>query len=248
MLASLTATAAASLAGPVTDTAAQVAVRLCKRAPQILFHSPKMEENEAKQSHAMQTATVIRERLRRARDGQWLELINDLSRECMNHMEELQQAEEAKAKAAGVGAGSPEVFRERDSDELMQQAAQAATIRARTGSYRSAVSILTSGPPVPPGPETDKLVRDLFRSSEPTADEHADFQRALAEAAATPRRKRLRVTMRMVGKQAAAIRPAAGTGGSGWRNSYIQLTYADPAGPAALQAWSQVWAYGDVSP
>ncbi|CAK0827898.1 unnamed protein product [Prorocentrum cordatum] len=79
------------------------------------------------------------------------------------------------------------------------------------------------------------------------ADESA-LREALAAAAAIPMKKRSKVTLRLVGRQAAAIKPAAGCGPSGWRNSYILCAYSDPDGPRALAEWSSRWARGAISP
>ena len=48
--------------------------------------------------------------------------------------------------------------------------------------------------------------------------------------------------------QARVIKPAAGPGPTGWRNSYIQLIHAEPAGPEALLHWAQAWAQGSFEP
>ena len=75
-----------------------------------------------------------------------------------------------------------------------------------------------------------------------------EFQMLLREAAQLPASKRLKATLRLVGRQVAGLKPAAGPGPSGWRNSHVQCVYADPAGPEALASWVQIWASGTVSP
>ena len=59
-----------------------------------------------------------------------------------------------------------------------------------------------------------------------------------------PQRSRLRVTGRFISRQVARIKPAAGAGPSGWRNSHLQCIYAHADGPAGLAAWCAAWADG----
>ena len=56
------------------------------------------------------------------------------------------------------------------------------------------------------------------------------------------------MNLRVTGRQVANLKPAAGPGGSGWRNSHVQCLYADPAGPSSVMMWAQIWANGSISP
>ena len=81
-----------------------------------------------------------------------------------------------------------------------------------------------------------------------TEQKEVEFRAGLTDAQSIAQARRLQVSLRLVGRQVAAIKPAAGPGPSGWRNSFIQLLYTDPAGPAALQGWAQAWASAAVAP
>jgi hypothetical protein len=82
----------------------------------------------------------------------------------------------------------------------------------------------------------------------PSDEARHELQMLLRDAARLPAAKRLKATLRLVGRQVAGLKPAAGPGPSGWRNSHVQCVYADPAGPEALASWVQAWASGAVSP
>ena len=51
-----------------------------------------------------------------------------------------------------------------------------------------------------------------------------------------------------IARRVAASKLNAAPGPSGWRNTYLSLIMAAKGGPQALQAWSQAWASGAVSP
>ena len=155
----------------------------------------------------------MRRRVGLARAGNWEQLIKDRL---------LAQVAESCRLQSG---------RSNAEDSMTQARAQAAALRARTGSLRGASALLFGGAPVPPGPETDAAIQNLFHSSARTGQQERELQSALAEVDAIPQKRCLRVNLRMTGRQVASLKPAAGPGGSGWRNSHIQCLYADPGGP-----------------
>ena len=163
----------------------------------------------------------------------------------------VQQALDDLARLRATSVRAPAAASNRPpaaEEEVSPQAAQAAAARYRCGSIRAARATLVGGLPVPPGPDADAAVQSLFRTEPLVAEEKARLEKALAAAAGLPERRRLRVTNRMVGRQAAAIAAAAGPGPSGHRSSYIQCLYAHLDGPACLRRWCQVWAAGAISP
>ena len=210
---------------------AETAHLLLRNAPQLLLH---WQSNQPQQPEDMASAgciaAAIEKRLSLARNGQWDDLIKDY----------LAAPAPPRSPGAQASAGADE--------PLSQARAQAAALRARTGSLRGAASLLTGGAPVPPGPETDDAIKGLFHVSARNAQQQDDLRDVLADIDAIPQKKRLRINLRMAGRQVASLKPAAGPGASGWRNSYIQCLYADAAGPTSIMAWAQIWASGEISP
>ena len=107
---------------------------------------------------------------------------------------------------------------------------------------------MIGGAAVPPGMEADDGVKALFHTEDVGEAERLQLEELIEAAMALPKRKRLRATLRLVGRQVAIIKQAAGPGPSGWRNSHISCLYSDPAGPRALLQWCSLWAQGDISP
>ena len=240
-LAALLQRAAATAAAPKHDTTAELAQLLCKHGPQLLLRPPPEVDDPdgstwGQAGRGAKVTTTIRARLQLARQGSWLELARRLRDDYEASLR--RRRDDARQRPPGAQQAEP---------ELSRAEAQAAATRARTGSTKGAAGILTRGPAVPPGEGTDEAVRALFQTEERTANDEQELRGLLAKAMATPARKKLAVTLKLVGGQAAAIRPAAGPGGSGWRNSYIQAVYAAPAGPQALQQWAGAWASGQVA-
>ena len=226
------------------DKRAEVAHRLCRAAPQLLLRKPSTSRDDADEedvhpSPAGETTTatsIIRERVKLALAGKWKELVSQL-------LEDV-EADREKAATSRRPAQGP-----RDENgNLTKRAAQAAVVRARSGALRAAASALLGGPPVPPGPDTDAAVKALFRTEPLDQQKKRALDQALDAAAGIPPRRRLRVTHRLVGHQVCALKAAAGTGPSGWRNSHIQCVYADSDGPRCLAAWFSVWAHGQIQP
>ena len=223
--------AALTLAAHPGDMAAEEAQLLCKHAPQLLLHMLRTSDQAAADPRAAAScATVLKQRLLMAREGQWVRLAGDLLSR-LREEADIERSNGDLAQQSAVG-------------ELNEHRAQQAVLKARSGNLRAAAAILIGGPAVPPGEQTDAQIQQLFHTSQPSDHDQRELREAIAVVDALPQRSKLKPTLRQVGRQAAAIRPAAGPGGSGWRNSYIQAVYADPDGPAALQAWSHAWAQG----
>ena len=62
--------------------------------------------------------------------------------------------------------------------ELTDATLHAAAVKSRHGPNKGACQILTGGPPVPPGPETDAKARSLFRTQPLGAVETGELPRA----------------------------------------------------------------------
>ena len=236
----LVADAAATADSTQGDARAERAHRLCRVAPQLLLRAPSNTHGHADaadphcEAKKPTMASIIRERLKLAQQGSWARLVEAC-------LEDLGNAERCHVERARLGP--------RDADgKLTPAAAQAAAVKARTGSLRSAAAMLTGLPAVPPGRDTDMAVEALFRTTRLTEEEQADFDSAITAAAGISQRARIRVTARLVGQQVAFIKLAAGPGPSGWRNSYLQAIYGVPDGPTALCRWCSVWAQGSIAP
>ena len=78
-----------------------------------------------------------------AADNQWLKLVDD----CIADVERMSRPSNGAIGAST--AGQP------PHGELIDATLQAAAVKSRHGSDKGACQILTGGPPVPPGPETD---------------------------------------------------------------------------------------------
>ena len=217
---------------------AEIAHRLCRATPQLLLRSvlsASDAEQVDQQGHNIQAAALVRDRVRLSLKGDWAAFVD----QCLKDLED---ASQCTSRSVGGQVSSRDGL-----GRLTPAAAQSAAIKARSGSQRGASAILVGGPPVPPGPDTDAGVKALFRSEPLGAAERAKLAEALAAAAAIPQKKRLRVTLRLVARQVATLKQAAGAGPSGWRNSYLTCLYSDPAGPQVLAEWSACWAQGAIS-
>ena len=226
------------------DTEAEIAHLLCRAASQLLLRTPVATDTEIQRQGGVhgqagaKLTQVIRQRVRKALAGKW----GDLVSECVEEQVAQQRPSSSTGMASlSTGGRGPD-------GRLTGAAAQAATLKGRTGSLRGAVDVLVGGPPVPPGPAADAAVKKLFCVDELAAAEQVRLENALALAAAIPVRKRLKPTLRLVGQHVGSLKPAAGPGPSGWRNSHIQCLYADPDGPTCLAEWSGVWSRGVIQP
>ena len=243
IMTNLLSAAASCAAAPPGDVAAEVAHRLCGAAPQLLLRPPSSDGSIIKSHMDLENekmsacSKVVRERISLARSGNWMELVD----QCMKDLEL------GKQQRSAHGGRQAEIVTDADGN-VPPSVAQAAAVRGRTGSLRSAACILLGGPPVPPGPDTDSRVQNLFQMSEFSSEARSKLQRASDAAAALPQRRRIRVTLRMVGQQAGRLKPAAGPGPSGMRNSHLMCMYACPDRPPALSQWCQIWAGGVLRP
>ena len=216
-LRSLLSQATRLLDQPMTQEA-ELAQLLLYHAPQLLLRSPSRVGHAATEAGHLQTA--VRNRVAHARMGRW----NVLATELQADLDEAAAQRDPSGPAPQVGPDEP----------LSAQRAQAATLRARAGALRSASNILTGRPPVPPGPDTDRQIEALFLTGAWSDDETASYRSAYAWARALPQEACAQISLRGVDQQVRAAKPSAGTGPSGWRNSYIHLVYSDVAGPIAL--------------
>ena len=213
---------------------AEVAHLLAKNLPQLLLRYPPGHRqcDHAPAPHNQSNIKVIRARLRAARAGDWAALIQDVLDELAA---EIVDPERSPPRAADSQA------------PLTLQAAQSAVLRARTGALRSACAQLVGGPPVPPSEAARTMISELFP---PPLDDAqaAHLTRALESAQAVEYNQRLRTTPRQIGRQLNMLKPAAGPGPSGYRNTHILCLASDPAGDQVLQAWADLWARGSIAP
>ena len=226
--------AAVTTAGAIDGSVdAEVAHRLAKAMPQLLLRNLSGEQQDDSPDTCNQSyLTLVRTRLRAARAQAWLTLVQDAIDDV------------ARAKAGR------ESFPQAATDPqapLSAQAAQAAVLRARTGALRSAAAQLVGGPPVPPSEAAHTMINELFPA--PLTDEQAaQLTCALESAQSVGLHQRLRTTPRLIGRQLNMLKPAAGPGPSGYRNTHVLCIASDPAGHQALQAWADIWARGSIAP
>ena len=228
-------------AGAPPDTIeAEAAHRLLRVVPQLLLRrapgQSDVGDEDSPDKWSPGALAVIRSRLRQARAADWISLVQD--------------ALDDLAATAPAPFEPPAVPVPRAHDPaapLTAQSAQAAVLRARTGALRSAAAQLTGNLPVPPSDAAVDMVASLFPQPLDAA-ESAELDQALEAARSVDVQSCLRATPRLVGRQLHLLKPAAGPGPSGFRNSHILCLAADPAGHFSLQAWADVWAQGSISP
>lgn len=140
----------------------------------------------------------------------------------------------------------PHATEMRAQHDITDAMLQAAAIKSRHGSDRAACHILTGGPPVLPGAETDEKVEKLFRTQPLSKEETGDLKDALA--AATRGNKRVHIGPMHASRSVARLRLAAGPDPSGFKNSHIALIHSHPDGARILAAWSAIWAQATIAP
>ena len=210
--------------------AAETAHRLLRAAPQILFRLPPGDLAEMQNKSS---GTAVRQRLHRAARGLWKELVE----ECL---------QDVAAISVAVMAGSPTRCAARRPEDIPDAALQAAALKSRHGSDKAACQILVGGPPVPPGQETDAKIKKLFRTEQLSELEQQELEEALRAAGRTKRR--MRCTPQHASRCVSRLRLAAGSGPSGWRNSYIALVHSHPDGAKTLAEWAAIWSQARLAP
>ena len=153
--------------------------------------------------HPGANAAVIRARAKTAVAEGWLQLVEDL-------LQEVDEAFWEKPSKDAYKARAPE-----DENEPMPAAiAQSATVRARTGSLKGAVSILTGSPPVPPGQRADELIAALYKTEQRSEEDEELFRGELDAIRKSLCTARVRLSPKQASAQVRRIRPAAGAGPS----------------------------------
>ena len=131
--------------------------------------------SDTKEDAIRKLGPAIRNRLRLAADGQWQKLVD----EC--HADLAALAQRGNLCVHAVAPSS-------EPEDISDATLQAAAVKSRNGSDKGACQILTGGPPMPPGPETDAKVQALCRA-EPLDSAGSDaLGRALDRASAIRRR------------------------------------------------------------
>ena len=212
---------------PPEDDRAEIAHRLLRACPQILFRPTDAEEEDDRGQHPS-IAIAIRDRLHRAAQGEWTELVSD----CLSDV----------TKQLRRSRGAPAAVDGEISDAMLQ----AASLKSRNGSDRGAAQILVGGPAVPPGAETDEKIKALFRTEPLVADELGELQEVIAASRRCSRR--IYIGPAHASRSVARIRMAAGPGPSGFRNSYIAVIHTHPEGARVLGEWAAMWARAAVAP
>ena len=227
--------AAIATAGAVEGSIdAEIVHRLARAMPQLLLRSPpgQKQEEDSPEQCSQSYLSLVRARLRTARAREWSTLVQNAIDDVA-----MAQADRDSHPQRATDSRAP----------LTLQMAQAAVLRARTGALRSAAAQLVGGPPVPPSEAARKMISDLFPA--PLDDEqNANLTRALESAQSVGLHQRLRATPRLVGRQLNMLKPAAGPGPSGCRNTHVLCIASDPAGHQTLQAWADIWARGSIAP
>ena len=217
------------------DVDAEIAHRLMRASGYILFRQPidLAEEAECEGKQSTKLSKIIRDRLRLAADGQWQPLLDECT------------ADNDKLAACTVAAGAAGFANNVQAAELSDATLQAAAVKCRHGSDKGACQILTGGPPVPPGPETDEKVNKLFRTAPLDAAGTEALEQALDRAASV--RRRTWCGAKHASRCCARLRLASGPGPSGFRNSYIALIHSNANGPQALASWANVWGQASIA-
>ena len=215
---------------------AVVATILCRESGCLLFRphwSPQAEEEPARGT----TTAAIRRRLAAAARGDWMSIVA----ECITELEQRAEVERLYGPRAQHGtARNP-------GDDLPPDVLQAAAQKARSGGVKAASGILTGGPPVPPGLETDAKVLNLYRNEPLTPEERTRLDNALEVVERLGARTKPTIRPRVASHRVACLKSAAGPGPSGFRNAFILLLHSHPQGPRTLAAWAQIWADGSVA-
>ena len=196
-----------------------------------LLCRPETQSADSEAEQLGSTAAAIRERLRLAAAGDWLKIVQD----CLADLE----------KYTAVHARRPP---RSATDPLDARTLQAAAQKAAHGSAKGAAAILTGGPPVPPGIDTDRKVAEFFHSQPRSAVEDAALKQALDAVSKLPHRTKAVIKPRTASHRCAMLKPAAGPGPGGFRNSFILCIHSHPQGPRALAAWATRWTQGAVAP
>ena len=164
MLRQLMVSATIHATSPPGDADAELANELLYHACQILVR-PLQKPEGLTPMEQITFAAEVRRRMRSARQGAWLPLVEELQEELAGR----------SGRRAGGGAGEAA-----DADSMPPHVAQAAALRARAGSLRAAAAVLTARERVPPGPSTDEAIKALFYTSERTPEREERFQRAVS--------------------------------------------------------------------
>ena len=227
--------ATTALTAEAGDQQAEAATLLCRNAGMLLFRAIPAGDPDSTHAAGAATATVRRRLLAAAADH-WSEVIQD----CLVEIED----EKTRPKPVSNTPAFPHPGAALDEATLDRAAA-----KARVGGLRSAANILTGGPAVPPGPETDRKIHALFKmAADQTSDERSRFDDALHMTGQLPPKVRSTIRPRVASRIASHLRGSAGPGPSGFRNSFIQLVNDQPQGPRVLAAWATPWAQGTVQP
>ena len=151
MLRQLLANAAMHAKASPGNVEAEVAHRLLRAAPQILFRLAPEDDTRATgedEHHYKHTLGAVRDRLRRAARGLWAEMLLELLAEVNTQV---------ATRRSQPPPRCPALQPEQISDATLQ----AAALKSRHGSDKGACQLLVGGPAVPPGAETDEKVSNL---------------------------------------------------------------------------------------
>ena len=236
ILCSILEAAANALTAEDGDIGAITATLIARNAGMLLFR-PYVADDATTTPGAATAA--IRRRLLAATAGNW----EQLAHECLAEIDAAAQS----SLPSGAQMHATSDPHQPLSDEVLAKAAA----RARVGGLRCAANIMTSGPPVPPGPETDEKIRSLFFMAPPglpPLQPDDDLAKALQHVRNLAPKTKPDIRPRTASYIAGRLYAAAGPGPSGFRNAFLQLINAQPQGPRILAAWANHWVRGDVKP
>ena len=142
---------------------------LLRHTPQLLLHKPPVE-TQGSRSYPQ----IVAERLRAARQGAWLPLVEQLIVHLVDNPPRPPMARLSEP-----------------SDPVDARQAQAAAVKARHGTLKAAAAALRPSQAVAPSPEVTQAVAGLFQTERRTPDQEAAFQAAMDAARRLPMDKQL---------------------------------------------------------
>ena len=179
-------------------------------------------------------------RLSKAAKGEWEELIREYVADLI----------EADPRVKPPDQTNPSSQVAEDLQPVDQNTLERAARRAREGAVTAAATTLTGGPRVQPSREAAAQITAQFITT-PTRPDDADSTQRVMRRIRTRTSPKLIIGKSLVLEFVARLRPLAGTGPSGWRNSYIAAIAnhrdAKLTGIEAITRWTNAWANGRAS-
>ena len=219
-----------------------------RRAQLLLYHFPALTmrehgprtEGSANDARNASTQANHNRRLAKAARGEWDELLRE-------YIAELISADPRRTFTENTAQTNQAPEPDQPAD---QRTLERAARRAREGAIVAAAAALIGGPRVAPSRAVTEQIRSQFiTSATPPDDEDVRHVMSRIRARACPERV---ITRPLTLDFIARLRPLAGPGPSGWRNSYIGAIAnhrdARLTGVEAIIHWATAWATRQASP